>query len=298
MYYRRKILLSILDAFGGRLTRTQVQKLAFIFTRWQETPAFDFVPYRFGCYSFQANQDLGALKHAGLVEENSRDGFQYWQKPDKTDFALQLIKGDRELLARLYRQFRDFDQDALIRHIYINYPYYAINSSIAGRYLDAEQMERVNAERNSSTERRLFTIGYEGKSLEYFLNQLLLQNVRLLCDVRKNSFSMKYGFSKSQLEYACGQVGIAFRHIPQLGIDKDKRRELKTLQDFQVLFNEYESTILPQNREYLLELAGLFKQYPRIAITCFEAHHSMCHRGRIVTALQTLPDWDVPVTHL
>lgn len=58
MLYRRKILLSILHTFGGRLTRTQVQKLAFIFTRWQESPAFDFVPYRFGCFSFQANQDL------------------------------------------------------------------------------------------------------------------------------------------------------------------------------------------------------------------------------------------------
>lgn len=95
MFYRRKILLSILHTFGERLTRTQVQKLTFIFTRWQESPAFDFVPYRFGCFSFQANQDLVTMKKAGLLEEYSLDGFQYWQKADKTDFALQLKKGDR-----------------------------------------------------------------------------------------------------------------------------------------------------------------------------------------------------------
>ena len=71
MYYRRKILLSILEAFGGQLTRTQLQKLAFVFTRWQAQPAFDFVPYHYGCYSFQANQDLGAMRQTGLLEEQA-----------------------------------------------------------------------------------------------------------------------------------------------------------------------------------------------------------------------------------
>lgn len=298
MFYRRKILLSILHTFGGRLTRTQVQKLAFIFTRWQESPAFDFVPYHFGCFSFQANQDLVAMKKAGLLEEYSQDGFQYWQKADKTDFALQLKKGDRELLERLYLRFKDCSPNDLIRYTYINYPFYAINSTIATQLLNARQLEQVDAERVSIQEKRLFTIGYEGKSLEQYINQLLREDVKLLCDVRKNSFSMKYGFSKSQLQHACEQVGIAFRHIPQLGIESDKRRELKTQQDYNLVFDEYESSTLPQNRQFLLELAGLFVEYPRIAITCFEAHHCMCHRGRVALALEALPGWDIPVTHI
>jgi len=298
MYYRRKILLSILEAFGGALSRTQMQKLAFLFTRMQTTPAYDFVPYRFGCYSFQANQDLGVMRQAGMLEEQTSNGFQYWHKQDETDYRSQLSKTDLTHLSQLYTQFNGYSSNDLIRYTYIHYPYYAINSAIAGQYLDAEQLERVQAEKPSFSEKSLFSIGYEGKSLEHYINQLLQQNVQLLCDVRKNSYSMKYGFSKSQLQYACEQVGIAFRHIPQLGIESDKRRKLETQHDYDALFEDYERSTLPQNHDYLLELAGLFHQYPRIAITCFEAQVCMCHRGKVAAALQALPDWDIPVGHL
>ncbi|WP_200885350.1 DUF488 family protein [Jejuia pallidilutea] len=54
----------------------------------------------------------------------------------------------------------------------------------------------------------LFTIGYEGISLEHYLNKLIRNNIKLLCDVRKNALSMKYGFSKSQLKNACEGVCI------------------------------------------------------------------------------------------
>ncbi len=298
MYYRRKQLLALLDTFDGLLTRTQLQKLAFILTRWQDVPIFDFVPYRFGCYSFQANQDLGALKQQGLLEETNIQGFHYWKKLDKTDFAAQLKSSDQLFMKQLKRQFGNHSQDDLIRYTYIHYPYYAINSTIAGQYLNAEQLEKVDAARNCYEGKQLFTIGYEGKSLERYLNLLLAQDVKLLCDVRKNSFSMKFGFSKNQLQYACEQVGIAFMHIPQLGIESDKRQSLKTQRDYDMLFDEYECNILPKNREHLLHLAGLFVNYNRIAITCFEAHSCMCHRGRVAKALEKLPDWDIPIRHI
>ena len=71
MYYRRKILLSLLENFDGQLNKTSLQKLLFIYTRWQEKKAFDFVPYKYGCYSFQAIQDLKTLGKYGLVREST-----------------------------------------------------------------------------------------------------------------------------------------------------------------------------------------------------------------------------------
>lgn len=65
-------------------------------------------------------------------------------------------------------------------HDYINYPFYAINSTIAAQLLNARQLEQVDAERVSIREKRLFTIGYEGKSLEQYINQLLREDVKLL----------------------------------------------------------------------------------------------------------------------
>lgn len=298
MYYRRKILLSILEAFGGRLTRTQMQKLAFLFTRWQEKKAYDFVPYKFGCYSFQANQDLNILAKKGLVEKQQYNGSGYWQKAGEKQYSHELNETDQALLLRLKRQFGNFSSEDLIRHTYVRYPYYAVNSTISERYLDAGQLEKVAAQKPHYEEKKLFTIGYEGISLEAYLNKLLLQDVRLLCDVRKNSFSMKYGFTKNQLQYACEQVGIAFVHIPELGIESQKRKGLKTPGDYEKLFDEYECTTLVENRSSLLQLIDLLEKYGRIAITCFEAHHSVCHRGRIVAALEEKQDWNVSVGHL
>jgi uncharacterized protein (DUF488 family) len=298
MYYRRKILFSLLEAFGGRLSRTQMQKLAFIFTRWQEKKAFDFVPYRFGCYSFQLNKDLQALTTRRHLEEQKANGFTYWSKIDTTSYTIQLQKKDQELLTRLAKEFQSANQEDLIEYTYIHYPYYAINSTIAEQYLNKVQLELVAQQRRSFDEKKLFTIGYEGISLEKYLNKLIIQDVRLLCDVRKNSFSMKYGFSKSQLSHACEQVGIAFLHLPELGIESDKRKELKTLEDYRILFKEYKSSTLEQNHSHLLKLASLFDRYPRIAITCFEASHTMCHRGCIANALKALPSWQTPIAHL
>ena len=76
LYYRRKILLALIEAFGGHLTAKQLQKYLFLFTRKQEEKAFDFIPYYYGCFSFQANQDIMTLAKLGYLSiiksENGR----------------------------------------------------------------------------------------------------------------------------------------------------------------------------------------------------------------------------------
>ena len=44
MYYRRKILLALLEEFGGELANTDFQKLLFLFTERQNERSYDFVP--------------------------------------------------------------------------------------------------------------------------------------------------------------------------------------------------------------------------------------------------------------
>ena len=64
MYYRRKILLSLLEVFDNELEKIRLQKLLLLFTQKQDTPAYDFVPYKFGCFSFHANADLHTMNWA------------------------------------------------------------------------------------------------------------------------------------------------------------------------------------------------------------------------------------------
>lgn len=54
--------MAILEAFGGELEKLQLQKLIMLFTTYQQEKSFHFVPYKFGCFSFQANADLSTMK--------------------------------------------------------------------------------------------------------------------------------------------------------------------------------------------------------------------------------------------
>ena len=240
MYYRRKILLALIQAFGGELDKMSLQKLLFLFSRQQTEKSFHFVPYKYGCYSFQANADLGTLTKYKLVEESGNS----WKKTDQTNYISELNTKDQFALKFIVSQYKGLSKDDLIKLTYKNYPYFAINSTIAATVLNKEELARVDQQKINKTETVLFTIGYEGLSLEEYLNKLIINGIRVLCDVRRNPLSMKYGFSKSQLKNACNGVGIEYVHIPEVGIESDKRQELNTQADYDKLFTFYKTNIL------------------------------------------------------
>lgn len=294
MYYRRKIVLALLEAFGGELEKLQLQKLLMLFTTYQQDKSFHFVPYKFGCFSFQANADLSTMKKYEQVTESERT----WKKLDQTSYWEILKPEDRKAISKLKAKFEGKTSEELIRFTYVNYPYFAINSTVAGRYLNALEKSIVNTQRPSSNKKALFTIGYEGLSLEEYINKLLAADVKVLCDVRKNSYSMKYGFSKSQLQMACDGVGIRFIHIPEVGIVSDKRKELNNQSDYDALFADYRNTVLPQTLTQQTEILNLIKTHDRVAITCFEANICQCHRKHLAEAICELPRFEYELIHL
>jgi uncharacterized protein (DUF488 family) len=294
MYYRRKIVLAILEAFGGELEKLQLQKLLMLFTVHQAEKSYHFVPYKFGCFSFQANADLSTMKKYEQVSESDKT----WKKTDRETYWEKLKPEDRKSISKLKASFGGKSSEDLIRYTYINFPYFAINSTVANRYLNALEKSIVSAQRPHSSKKALFTIGYEGLSLEEYINKLLAADVKVLCDVRKNSFSMKYGFNKSQLQMACDGVGIRFVHIPEVGIVSDKRRELHSQQDYDILFEDYKKTVLPQTLNQQEEILELIKSYDRVAITCFEANICQCHRKHLAEAICQLPDFEYELLHL
>ncbi|SNZ01182.1 DUF488 family protein [Flagellimonas pacifica] len=289
MYYRRKYILALLQQFDGTLDNLNFQKLLFLATRKQEKKAFDFVPYKYGSFSFQANQDLHTMIKLGNVEREDRS----WKCLDSSDYKSQLKKEDVSSLNWVHRTYKDFNGEELIKETYRKYPFFAINSKIANKVLTVKEMDKVNAQRRIKDGPMFFTIGYEGISLETYLNKLIINDVRLLVDVRKNSFSMKYGFSKKQLLNSCESLGIKFLHMPQLGIESQERKELHSLNDYKELFDNYKKTTLKENKSYLAQLKDLCEEYKRVAITCFEKEVCMCHRGVVAKELGKMKDWEI-----
>jgi uncharacterized protein (DUF488 family) len=299
MYYRRKLILGILEEFGGKLNHTNFQKILFLVTRKQTKKSFDFVPYKYGCFSFHANQDLLTLGKYNIVESSTEKKSSNWiLNEDSSKYVTDLTKEDQSAIKAVKREVQKLSQKDIIRLTYLNYPYYATKSQIASDILTDDELIAVNKQKRKIEEPEFFTIGYEGISLETYLNKLIINDVKLLCDVRKNSLSMKYGFSKSQLKNACESIGVKFVHIPNLGIESNKRQELKSMADYNRLFKEYENTTLKQNFDSVEKLFALIKEHRRVAITCFEKEVCMCHRGSVLNALIALPTWNIPHKNL
>lgn len=294
MYYRRKILLALLEVFENKLEKISLQKLLMLVTKQQEKPDYYFVPYKYGCFSFQANADLFTMIKYNQVKTEDN----CWIKTDNTKYLAGLKDKDRQAINNVKLHFGNKNADDLIKHTYIKFPYFAINSTIAKEMLSHDEYKKVLEARPESDKTILYTIGYEGLSLEEYLNKLIENDIKVLCDVRKNSVSMKYGFSKSQLENACDGVGIKYVHIPELGIDSDKRQVLNTQADYDNLFTLYRNNILVQTKEIQEKILFLLMENKRIALTCFEANIYQCHRKHLADAVTQLPGFKYELKHI
>ena len=275
LYKRQKLLLELVHAAGGELAATDLQKLLFLYVRHCETePSYRFVPYKFGCFSFQSYADRSLLAERGFLF-GSDDGL--WKLTPKAKPYLDQ-KRKQEFVHFLTRIVPERG-DALVSRLYRLFPYYACRSEIVNRILpDAKDRKPILAATPSASGKALFTIGYEGDSIDGYLDRLIQNNVRLLCDVRRNPLSRKAGFSRGQLANYCGKVGIEYRHLPELGIPSHRRQELNTQADYDALFEVYRREDLPSMRPAILNLGQLFDEYQRIALTCFEKEHQCCHR--------------------
>ena len=294
MYYRRKIILAILQQFDGQMDKIRLQKLLFLFTRRQAKKEYDFVPYRYGCYSFSASADIAAMARQGSVKEDGAN----LASLEKTDYIHQLKPFDRQILREIHTSYGNMSTPALTRHTYLVYPFYAIHSEVAASMLDTQEMHEVKLARPERTDTVLFTIGYEGISLEEYLVRLLKNDVNVLVDVRNNPLSMKFGFSKSQLKKYCASLGIEYMHIPEVGIQSDQRQKLVTQADYDRLFTIYRKVSLPQTTDSQLQILALLNQYKRIALTCFEANICQCHRKHLAEAIEKLPGFQYEVKHI
>ncbi len=165
--------MALLEIFDGRLEKIRLQKLLFLFSQRQAKAEYDFIPYKYGCYSYSATADLTTMVQKGfLVDDN--DGLS---KIDKVSYLKSIKEEDKKYLFEVKKLYGRLDGNGLMKHTYLNYPYFAINSIKAKELLSAADFKKVNDTRPASDKTILYTIGYEGISLEEYLNRLIKNNV-------------------------------------------------------------------------------------------------------------------------
>ena len=283
LFLRQRHLLALLEALGGHAKNTDFQKLLFLYCmEWEGGRLYDFVPYNYGPFSFTSYADRRKLNFAGLTSED--------------DNGWRMTEEGREVVAESKHEM-DYAKAFAGRHIargkrlieitYKASPYYATRSKIATDLLanDCQALSLIEESKPQATIQGLATIGYEGRTLEQYLNILILNGVTVLCDVRLNPISRKYGFSKKTLSSACNKLGMRYEHVPELGIDSAKRKLLVSRADYVSLFDEYDRLQLPRKTEELHRIANWISQGERVALTCYEHFACDCHRGRVANAL-------------
>jgi uncharacterized protein (DUF488 family) len=140
----------------------------------------------------------------------------------------------------------------------------------------------------------LFTLGYEGLTIEAFIACLQAAQVKTVVDVRELPLSRKKGFSKSAFCSALTTHGIAYLHAPALGCPKPIRNQYKADGNWQTYAKDFLKYIKTQDAS-LRELVKIAHATPS-CLVCFEADFSTCHRTFVARAARQLGG--PVVTHL
>jgi len=261
MFHRRKIILNLVDEFGKKIEKGRFYQLLFLESRMQKEPEFHFVPLGDSLISFLAENDVRVMKKYGYLAESDDVVLKSMPKeaalPDEAKAVLRSLR----------KESGKFPAKVLNDYIMKVFPPKGKTDAGGG-----------------AGEKFVYSLGYEGKDIDEYIFTLLQNGVTLLCDVRKNPLSMKFGFSKSQLKSFCESVNITYRHFPEFGIETEKRKGLENASDFKNLFDNYEKNILPKKAKEIQDLLDTVAGYERAAFTCYEADADMCHRSRLIKA--------------
>jgi uncharacterized protein (DUF488 family) len=126
-------------------------------------------------------------------------------------------------------------------------------------------------------------VHYEAMDITSFMHVLVQHGVRQLVDVRELPLSRKRGFSKSPLRQVLTDAGLDYLHLPKLGCPKPIRDRYRLDNDWARYTQDFLLHLRDQG-EAVRDLATLSRT-KTVALMCFEADHTMCHRTYVARAV-------------
>jgi len=273
----QKLIIEMLDRANGCAPKTCIMKWLFLLSRetdWGgENSPYDFVPYRYGPFSFCAYQDIAKLARLGWVEDEE-NGLCLLSSQGE-NLATQISSALNQILD----EYGAYSAERLMRYSYAEYPWYALNCE--RRDLVVEKPMRPVAKP------AIYTVGYEGSNIDEFLNTLLVRGLDGIVDIRRVPRSRVYGFHGKTLSKYLSDVGLEYLASPQLGIPSEKRRSLDSEHAMRRLLRAYRHDIQTSCMAEVEELAGVMRERP-LALMCMEADPARCHRSVLADVVDDL----------
>lgn len=288
MFTRQKLLLALLYAADCPVGRTSFVKMAFLLSR--ESPedlrenCYHFVPYKYGPFSFELYHEAEKLESSGYLRWADDAVAPTPGELNGRRIVASLPESARRSVEGIVREYARMPTDELLRSVYRRYPWYATRTERTDCLPDGFLREQPPAPICA------YTIGYQGLSLDAFLDRLLRSGIAQIADVRAHAVSRRYGFAGRTLANAAERLGIGYVHLPELGIPSRERADLTVPGARQALFDRYEREMLPTSESSLERLVQLMAGAAS-ALVCMEREPFECHRGRLADVVAKRTGW-------
>ncbi|KCZ70903.1 hypothetical protein ANME2D_02929 [Candidatus Methanoperedens nitroreducens] len=153
---------------------------------------------------------------------------------------------------------------------------------IEGSSKNLLESKEVNLKDFQDTNIKLFyTIGYQNKNINFFIELLKKKGIKTLVDIRRNINSKKENFSGVELEHILRQHQIIYVSLPILGPPSEMRYELYNTKNYHIFFDKFRN-YLKNNINNLKKINKL--TFP-ICLLCYEDKASECHRSIVAEKL-------------
>ena len=130
----------------------------------------------------------------------------------------------------------------------------------------------------------VFTIGYEGISIDAFMSLLAEHEVVTLVDIRELPLSRKPGFSKKALANVLKTSGREYVHLVELGCPKPIRDQYRADGNWKRYTKGFMKYLKTQDNT-IAQLSSLVAS-ANCALLCYEADANYCHRSMVADAVK------------
>lgn len=139
---------------------------------------------------------------------------------------------------------------------------------------------------------RIYSVGYEGMTIDGLVDRLRGSKVSVVVDVRLNATSRRPGFSRRQLSERLARAGIEYVHEKELGNPPDNRASFRNGDPTEG--RERMRSILSNGAGKALERVVTLASTERIAVLCVEREQSRCHR-EVITEMVVERNPDIEI---
>ncbi len=132
---------------------------------------------------------------------------------------------------------------------------------------------------------KVFTLGYQGLSLEDYCQILLDAGIGVVLDVRERPWSYNRRYIGSIMKNSLAEVGVDYKHLKACGNPSINRKTAGSVEECLEMYQKYLANNLGCLDELCAEISAADDLGTPACLTCYEREPRECHRTILLNFL-------------